>query len=57
MRAMNRPTRKLQNLIAKSERKTSRSRRNGAKAKRWKKQIEQYRPLVEQPAEGSKPSQ
>jgi len=47
MRAMHRPTRKLKNLIAKTERKRARSRLSGAKAKRWAKHIEQFKPLVE----------
>lgn len=53
MRAMHRPTRKLKNLIDKAERKSARSRRTGRKAKRWKKQIEQYRPLAEDSDESS----
>ncbi len=44
---MHRPTRKLRNLEAKLARKQARSRLSGAKAKRWKQQIEQYQPLVE----------
>lgn len=47
MRAMHRPTRKHRNLVAKTERKVSRSRRSGSKAKRWKKQLEQYQSLVQ----------
>ena len=53
MRPMHRPTRKHRNLVAKTERKIARSRRTGAKAKRWKKQLEQYQPLVQDGGEAS----
>ncbi|MBW2525213.1 MAG: hypothetical protein JRI23_13600 [Deltaproteobacteria bacterium] len=51
---MHRPTRKLNNLIAKTDRKATRSRRPGKKVKRWKKQIEQFRPIADgaAPADG-----
>ena len=47
MRAMRRPKRKLANLKAKTEHKLARSRRRGAKAKRWAKAIERYEALIE----------
>jgi hypothetical protein len=42
---MHRPTRQHKHLAAKLERKATRSRRNGAKAKRWKKAAESYKAL------------
>lgn len=40
---MNRPTRKTQNLEQKLAAKQARSRKSGAKARRWKKALEQAR--------------
>jgi len=51
-RAMKRPSRKLKNLQAKTERKKARSRRPGAKAKRWTQAIEQYKPIVDGTGDG-----
>lgn len=52
MRAMGRPSRKLTNLIAKTDRKDARSRKPGAKGKRWKKAIAQYKPIVDGTGDG-----
>jgi hypothetical protein len=49
---MQRPSRKLQNLVAKAERKLVRSRRPGAKAKRWRQQIDRFTALVEGRSDG-----
>jgi hypothetical protein len=49
---MQRHSRKLRNLVAKSERKVARSRRPGSKAKRYKQQIERYTALVEGRSDG-----
>ncbi len=51
-RAMNRPSRKLTNLQAKTDRKKARSRRPGAKAKRWAQAIAQYKPIVDGTGDG-----
>jgi hypothetical protein len=42
---MHRPTRQHRHLVAKLERKNARSRKTGAKAKRWKKSAEAYQGL------------
>ena len=52
VRAMNRPSRKLNNLQAKTDRKKARSRRPGAKAKRWGRALEQYKPIVDGTGDG-----
>ena len=49
---MQRPARKLKNLQAKNERKVARSRRPGAKSKRWKAAIGQYQPIVDGTGDG-----
>jgi len=43
---MHRPTRQHRNLVKKLERKASRSRRVGKKARRWKKSINDFQALV-----------
>jgi hypothetical protein len=52
VRAMNRPSRKLKNLMAKTDTKKARSRRPGAKAKRWGRAIDQYKPIVDGTGDG-----
>jgi hypothetical protein len=52
VRAMNRPARKLKNLVAKTDQKMARSRRPGAKAKRWGLAIAQYKPIVDGTGDG-----
>ena len=44
---MHRPTRQHRNLVAKIERKSTRRRTDGKKARRWKKWAEQYKNLCE----------
>jgi hypothetical protein len=49
---MQRSSRKLRNLVAKTDRKVARSRRPGSKAKRYKQQIERYTAVVEGRSDG-----
>jgi hypothetical protein len=48
---MHRPTRQRQNLAAKLARKQARSRRSGAKARRWKKVLEGRKDAPKKPSE------